>query len=104
MVLDFCTRLSRQQQITRSTCCLPFTQAHIAAYLGLTVAHVNRVLRSLRDEQIVSLERHCMTILDLNRLNTLAQKGVQPGAGLDERVLNRADARTEGQLPNNGGF
>src|SRR5262249_16129672 len=79
----FYTRLSRQQPITGSTYCLPLTQAHIAAYLGLTVVHVNRVLRSLRDEQIVTLERHCMTILDLNRLNALAQKTLQPGAGFD---------------------
>jgi hypothetical protein len=46
----------------------------------------------LRDEQIVSLERHCMTILDLNRLKALAQKGSPPGAGFDHRVFKRADA------------
>ena len=98
MALDFYTRLSRQQPITGSTYCLPLTQAHIAAYLGLTVVHVNRVLRSLRDEQIVSFERHCMTILDLDRLNTLAQKGLPPGAGFDDRVFKRADAVPKGQI------
>jgi hypothetical protein len=39
------------------------------------VVHVNRVLRSLRDERIVNLERHCVTILDLDRLTSLAQNG-----------------------------
>ena len=98
MALDFYTRLSRQQSSTGSTYCLPLTQAHIAAYLGLTVVHVNRVLRSLRDEQIVSLERHCMTILDLDRLNTLAQKGLPPGPGFDDRVFKRADAVPNRQI------
>ena len=54
MALDFCTRLGRQQPITGSTYCFPLTQVHIAAYLGLTVVHVNRVLRSLRDERCAS--------------------------------------------------
>ena len=84
--------------------CFPLTQVHIAAYLGLTVVHVNRVLRSLRDEQIVSLERHRMTILDLNRLKTLAQKGSPPGAGFDQRVFKRTDAVPKVSSPNNGGF
>jgi CRP-like cAMP-binding protein len=104
MALDFYTRLGRQQPITGSTYSLPLTQVHIAAYLGLTVAHVNRVLRSLREEQIVSLERHCMTILDLNRLKTLAQTGLPPGAGFDQRVLKRADAAPRLSSPDNGGF
>jgi CRP-like cAMP-binding protein len=84
MALDFYTRLRRQRLITGSSYCLPLTQIQIGAYLGLTVAHVNRVLRFLRDEQIISLEQHCMTILDLNRLKTLAKKGSPPIAGFDE--------------------
>ena len=104
MALDFYTRLCRHQPITGSTYCLPLTQVHIAAYLGLTVAHVNRVLRSLRDEQIVSLERHCMTILDLNRLKTITQKGSPPGAGFDQRDFKPADAVPKVSSPDNGGF
>jgi CRP/FNR family transcriptional regulator len=99
MALDFYTRLGRHQPITGSTYCLPLTQVHIAAYLGLTVVHVNRVLRSLCDEQIVSLERHGMTILDLNRLKMLAQKGSPPGADFDQRVFKRADAEAKVSLP-----
>ena len=85
MALDFYTRLSRKRLITGSSYSLPLTQHHIAAYLGLTVAHVNRVLRFLRDEQIVTLERHCMTILSLKQLKTLAQKGLPPIADFDKR-------------------
>jgi CRP/FNR family transcriptional regulator len=62
MVLDFYTRLRRRKLIASSAYNLPLTQIHIGSYLGLTVAHVNRVLRSLRDEGIVNLEKHCVTI------------------------------------------
>ena len=75
MVLDFYTRLRRRKLTTGSTFSLPLTQVQIGDYLGLTVVHVNRVLRSLRDERIVNLERHCVTILDLDRLTSLAQNG-----------------------------
>jgi CRP-like cAMP-binding protein len=73
MVLDFYTRLRRSKLIASSVYSLPLTQIHIGSYLGLTVAHVNRVLRSLREERIVNLEKHCVTILNLERLMSLAQ-------------------------------
>jgi CRP/FNR family transcriptional regulator, anaerobic regulatory protein len=75
MLLDFYTRLRRLRLITGSTYNLPLTQIQIGAYLGLTVAHVNRTLRVLRDERIVSLEKHCVTIVDLDRLTRLAENG-----------------------------
>jgi CRP/FNR family transcriptional regulator len=73
MVLDFYKRLRLPRSITGSTYNLPLTQTQIGAYLGLTVAHVNRVLRFFRDEKIVHLEKHCVTILDLECLARLAQ-------------------------------
>src|SRR6516162_9399559 len=60
MMVDFYTRLRRQSLIARGSSNLPLTPVQIGSYLGMTVAHVNRVLRSLRDEQIVNLERHCV--------------------------------------------
>jgi hypothetical protein len=39
------------------------------------VVHVNRVLQSLRAERIIELEKYCLTILDLDRLTSLAQNG-----------------------------
>jgi CRP/FNR family transcriptional regulator, anaerobic regulatory protein len=91
ILLDFYTRLSRQGLITGSTYNLPLTQIQIGAHLGLTVAHVNRVLRSLRDEQIVNLERHCVTIVDLERLAKLTQSGpiVRSTAGLEDRLVGQ---------------
>lgn len=75
MMLDFYTRLSRRRLITGRTYHLPLTQIQIGAYLGLTVVHVNRVLRSLRDDGIVNVEKNWVTILDLERLARLAGNG-----------------------------
>ena len=55
---------------------LPLTQIQMGNYLGLTVVHINRIVRSLRDEQIVNLEKNCVTILDLERLTILT--GAKP--------------------------
>jgi CRP-like cAMP-binding protein len=75
MLLDFYLRLRRQKLIMGSTYNLPLTQNQIGAYLGLTVAHVNRVLRSLRADNIANFEKHCVTILDLEQLKRLAGSG-----------------------------
>jgi CRP/FNR family transcriptional regulator, anaerobic regulatory protein len=87
MLLDFLERLSRRELITSSTYNLPLTQIQIGAYLGLTAAHVNRVLRSLRQERIATLENHCLTIFDLERLTRLAEDNSMENLGeslLDE--------------------
>ena len=73
MLLDFYERLSRRGLVTGSTYNLPMKQTHIAAYLGLTVAHVNRVLRSLREERIANVEKHAVTIFDVQGLKRLAR-------------------------------
>jgi len=98
MVLDFYARLRRQRLITGSSYNLPLTQIQIGAYLGLTVAHVNRVLRSLRDERIVQLEKHCVTILDFERLSRLTLSGgiANSAAGL-EAALSDEPAPAGGQ-------
>jgi len=75
MLLDFYTRLRRKRLISGSTYNLPLNQVQIGQYLGLTMVHINRVLRSLREARIVSLEKHCVTILDLEGLIRLADSG-----------------------------
>jgi CRP-like cAMP-binding protein len=73
MVLDFYQRLESQQLITTSSFNLPLTQHHIGSYLGLTVVHVNRVIRALRDAAVVNIEKHWVTLLDLKALAALAK-------------------------------
>jgi CRP-like cAMP-binding protein len=71
MMLDFYARLQRRRFSTGSTFNFPLTQFQIGSYLGLNVVYVNRVLRSLRDDRIVQMEKNCVTILDLERLRSL---------------------------------
>jgi DNA-binding transcriptional regulator LsrR (DeoR family) len=72
MLFDFYTQLRPSWLITGSIYNLPLTQAQIGGYLSLTVAQVNRALRSLRHEGIVEVEKHCVTVLDLEQLSCLA--------------------------------
>ena len=73
MIYDFYKRLRVQRPAYSQSYNLPLTQSHIGSYLGLTVVHVNRVLRILRDEQIATIEKHCVTILNLDKLVKVAQ-------------------------------
>jgi CRP-like cAMP-binding protein len=74
MLLDIYTRLRRRRLITSLTYNLPLTQFQIGNYLGLTMVHINRVLRSLREERVAHVEKHCVSILDLARLRALAER------------------------------
>jgi CRP/FNR family transcriptional regulator len=74
MLLHFYKRLYARKLIAARTYTMPLTQQHIGEYLGLTVVHVNRVLRSLRSDRIALLEKNCVTILDLERLRRLARE------------------------------
>lgn len=60
--------LTRGQTVT-----LPITQLELADSIGLTPAHVNRVLMSLRDSGIITLSHHLLTILDLEALQEIAE-------------------------------
>ena len=51
---------------------MPLTQELIADALGLSVPHVNRTLRQLRDEDLVRIEAHRVIVNDVEALSTLA--------------------------------
>jgi CRP/FNR family transcriptional regulator, anaerobic regulatory protein len=91
MLLDFYTRLRRRKLISGSIYNLPLTQVQIGNYLGLTVVHTNRVLRSLRAERVVGLEKHCVTILDLEQLAILARNRGTANSGAINRLEEAAD-------------
>lgn len=57
-------------------CAFPAVQADIADALGLSVVHVHRVLRALRDEGVASLRNGVLKIDDWDRLSQLA--GFEP--------------------------
>jgi CRP-like cAMP-binding protein len=51
---------------------MPFTQELIADALGLSVPHVNRTLRELRDDGLISIEDQQVVINDIDALSALA--------------------------------
>jgi hypothetical protein len=51
---------------------LPLTQAVMGDLLGLSVAHVNRSLRQLRDEGLVSIDGRSVAIKDFEGLAAIA--------------------------------
>jgi CRP-like cAMP-binding protein len=73
LLLDIYDRLRRRGLIARPTFNLPLTQEQIADHLGLTLVHVNRTLRRLREERVVLLDRQVVIILDLERLREVAR-------------------------------
>jgi len=50
----------------------PLKQEDIADTLGLTTVHVNRTLHNFRDEGLLEIHKHELTILDYDTLSTLA--------------------------------
>jgi CRP/FNR family transcriptional regulator len=95
LLLDIHDRLRHRGLINRPTFNLPLTQEQIADHLGLTLVHVNRTLRRLREEKIVLVDRQVVIIQDMERLRDLAQGLPQsaelpetPAAG--ERLAERA--------------
>jgi CRP/FNR family transcriptional regulator len=82
-LLDIYDRLRRRGVLNRPSFNLPLTQEQIADHLGLTVVHVNRTLRRLREERLLMLDRQVVIILDLERLRQIA-RGLPPSADIAE--------------------
>jgi CRP-like cAMP-binding protein len=51
---------------------MPLTQELIGDALGLTTVHVNRTLRSLREDGLIKMSSRCVTILDFDTLSLLS--------------------------------
>lgn len=50
----------------------PFTHASLGDAQGLSVVHVNRVLKQLRQAELIAIESRTLTVLDWPRLRTFA--------------------------------
>src|SRR4051812_37334628 len=71
--LDLCGRLFQTGLASgNGSFRMPLTQQEIADHLGLTVVHVNRVLRRLRESGIVTVQRGVVTVEGATRLSRLA--------------------------------
>lgn len=51
---------------------MPLTQELIGDALGLTTVHVNRTIRSLREDKLIAIDRKLVTILDFEGLSLLS--------------------------------
>jgi CRP-like cAMP-binding protein len=71
-LLEMLTRLQAIGMADGHSYRLPLTQELIADALGLSVQYVNQTLRQLREEELASIERQLVTILNLDGLAALA--------------------------------
>jgi CRP-like cAMP-binding protein len=82
LILELLARLRAVGLADELSYLLPLTQELIADVLGLSGPHVSRMLRSLREERLVTIEGHRLTVTDLESLTMLA--------GFDDDYLARS--------------
>ena len=71
-LLEMQTRLQAIGLADEHSYRLPLTQELLADTLGLSVQYVNQTLRQLREEDLVTVERHLVTIHNYEALTALA--------------------------------
>jgi CRP-like cAMP-binding protein len=93
-ILGVYERLRQRELIARPTFNLPLTQEQLADHLGITMVHVSRTLRRIREERLVIVERQVVIILDLEELRRaasgvppLSAGGVASAGSIDELAL-----------------
>ena len=72
LLLELFVRLNGVQLNNDRTFSIPLTQELIADALGLTTVHVNRTLRALREDKLIAMDGHSVTILDFEALSLLS--------------------------------
>lgn len=78
MALELYQRLKFRRLNNGYTIPFPLTQEDIADALGLTTVHVNRTLHKLELDNLISLHKHELSILDYERLNDLVGLELKP--------------------------
>jgi CRP-like cAMP-binding protein len=71
-LLELLTRLQSIGLADEQSFKIPLTQELLADALGLSIPHVNRVLRRLREDQLVVVEDQRVTVKDMDALAELA--------------------------------
>jgi CRP-like cAMP-binding protein len=80
-VVELRKRLAITGRATGDTFDMPLTQEQISEALGITPVHANRIVRQLRDDGIVDINRGRVAVLDEAKLAELAQ--------FDDRYLHQ---------------
>ena len=78
---------------------MPLTQELIGDALGLTTVHVNRTIRSLREDKLIAIDGKVVTILDFEGLSLLSDfensyLGATARALDNEMNLSKLDAQS----------
>ena len=81
LFLELGHRLEMVGLVSSTSFACPLNQYVLADALGLTAVHVNRVLRQLRERELITVKAHQVIIHDLNGLRELA--------GYDSAYLNK---------------
>jgi CRP-like cAMP-binding protein len=88
----------RLRAIGKTDCPIPLTQQDVADCTGLTTPYVNRILKRLREDGVVELERHSLRVRDIKALAEGA--GFRPGYLEALRVAPiQGIAQTTGHAP-----
>jgi len=72
LLLELFVRMKSTGQTEGMSFALPLTQELIGDALGLTTVHVNRTLRSLREDRLIDMGNKRITILDYDALSLLS--------------------------------
>jgi CRP-like cAMP-binding protein len=71
--LELHSRLKAVGNATTKTFELPLSQEEIGDVLGLSAPHINRVLRRLREDGLVTIDAHMVTLNDMEALQAMTQ-------------------------------
>lgn len=72
LLLELYNRLSLVGEIDGDSFALPVNQSDLSDALGLSLVHVNRTLRRLRNEGAIRMSRRRVTLHDIDRLSEIA--------------------------------
>jgi CRP-like cAMP-binding protein len=72
LLLELFIRLKSAGLTDNVSFAMPLTQELIADALGLTSVHVNRTLRALREDKLISVQGKIVTVLDFEALSRLS--------------------------------
>lgn len=71
--LELHSRLKAVGNATSNTFELPLSQEEIGDVLGLSAPHINRVLRRLREDGLVTIDAHMVALNDMEALQAMTQ-------------------------------
>jgi CRP/FNR family transcriptional regulator, anaerobic regulatory protein len=95
LLLDLRGRLTQAGLANGHGFRMPMTQQEIADHLGLTLVHVNRVLRRLREAGIVTVQHGVVSVDEIGRLSRLAA----PLQDIYERATPEFGGQADGAQP-----